>query len=529
MLIVPPSNASFRYNFPALQKRCHINSLPPEVLVEMFHFATSNTPAFAAEPVNLSQVSCKWRSIAFSTSTLWTNIQVEETLGLNLKFHHTCNRVKHFLDLSRRSPLTVEIVIRTFYMATCMEDSEHPFHHHAADFCHATQTLSRVLAGHVARFKTFNLVADDFASIADVQLHFPQVSMPLLESWKVHQAFVEQAFSGELEEPGDAARLLIPLRPRGMMEEHSATMYPNLKVAGFHAIPMAWAYFSPRHLQALSISFLPAGVRPTMAELRQILMANEHSLESFIIQGAAPLDSGEPFEMRGVRFLTLGFVKAEELISLLRTMRVPNLSQLSITDLRRACTSAADRPFISYDTTVLPLFAAIIRYLPLSKLDALFLRCLVFLPFAGQPAFSSPLLAWSHNRLDLPVPALPMFFFSLTTSLRDLTLIDPDPTAMHCLNYLPKFNADPGLLTLPIGSLARLHLVGFNLPLVQSFFMRRIQARASFRPVEEITLSMPSNWWPKLRFDFSLIARKVGIIHVPIDLATEKYLLRRIS
>jgi hypothetical protein len=503
---------------------CSINDLPPELLLEIFRFAM----VFAAEPVNLSQVSYKWRCIALCTPTLWTNIKVEETLGPGLTFHRTCSRVKCHLDNSRQLPLTVEVTIHTFCKSICMEDSEHPFHQYAAEFSDATQALSRVLAEHVSRFKTFHLVADDFPSIADVQLHFPQACMPLLESWKVHQTFIEQAFVGSLEEPEDATKLLIPLRPQGLMEEHSVAMYPNLKVAVFEAIPMVWAYFCPRHLRTLDISFLPVDARPTMAELRQILMAIEHSLEEFVMQGAAPLDSSEPFEMRGVRLLTLGFVNAEELIPLLTTMNVPNLLMFSITDLRRACTSAADRPFVSYDPMMFELFIAILINLPLDKLDMLLLRCITFLPFADQPAFASPLLTWSGNKLDLPVPLLPLYFFSLMTSLKDLTLIDPDPTTMHCLNYLPKFNIDPSFLALPVNSLTSLRLISFNLPLIQLFFERRLQAHASFRLMKEIVISMPSNWRSKLRFNFSLIAKEVQIINLPVDQASERYLMRRL-
>lgn len=523
MDVVTPIHASFRC-CSVLRKPCAINDLPLEVISEILHFAT----LLDVQPVNLSQVSSNWRCIVLSTPTLWTNIKVEETLGPTVTFDHTCIRVKHYLDNSRQLPLTVEIIIHTILKSICMEDNEHPFHRYAAEFCLATQALSRVLAEHVSRFRSFHLVADDFTSITDVQAHFPQVCMPLLESWTVHQTFIQQAFDEELEEPEDASKLLIPLRPQNLMEEHATDMHPNLKVAVFHAIPMAWAYFCPRHLQRLEISFLPVDARPTMAELRQLLMANEHSLEALTIQGAAPLDSSEPFEMRGVRSLTFGFVKAGELIPLLETMHVPNLSTLSITDLRRACTSAADRAFVSYDSTMLDLFTAIVSQIPLENIDMLLLRCIAFLPFADQPPFDSPLLVWSRNTLDLPIPVLPMYFFSLMTSLRDLTLIDPDPTTMRCLNYIPKFNTGPSLSNLPINSLMSLRLIGFNLPLVQSFFKRRIQVHDSFRVMEEIIFSMPSNWWPKLRFNFSLIAREVRIINVPVDQTIERYLMRRL-
>ena len=459
---------------------------------------------------------------------LWTNIKVEETLGPDLTIYQTCNRVKRHLNNSRQLPLTIKIIIHTFYESTCMEDSEHPFHTHVVDFSNATQTLSRVLAEHISRFKTFHLVADDFVSIADVQLHFPHASMPLLESWKVHQTFIEQAFDGELEDPEDATKLLIPLIPHGWSEENSNTMYPNLKNAVFHAVPMAWASFCPRHLHTLNISFLPHEARPTMAELRRILVANEHTLEELIIQGAAPLDSCEAFEMRGVRSLTLGFVDAGELIPLLMTMDVPNLSMFSITDLRRGCTSAAYRAFVSYDPIMLDLVITLLSCLPLDKLEVLHLRCIAFLPFADQPAFHSPLLAWSHNKLDLQIPLLPMYFFSLMTSLKDLTLVDPDPTTMHCLNYLPKFNIDPSLLILPINSLTSLRLVGFNLPLIQLFLKQRIQAHTSFRPVKEIEFNMPLNWRSRLRFNFALLASEVRTINVPVDKATERYLMRRL-
>ena len=514
---MPPSSVPWS----VITKCCAINTLPSEILLEIFRFAM----AFADV---LSEISYSWRCIALSTPTLWTNIKVEATLGPNFtfKYHHTCNHVKRYLKNSRQLPLAVEVILRTSWGSLNMEDTEHPFHHCASEFKNITRALSRILAGQICRFQTFRLIVDDFVSVVDIQAHFPQVSMPLLESWTVHQNFVEQAFDVELQEPGDAAKLFIPLRPQSAMAQHFHDMYPNLKVTAFHAIPMMWAYFCPRHLQTLNISFLPIHARPTMVELRQILMATEHSLEVLIIQGAAPSDYSEPFELRRVRSLTLGFVEAVELVPLLKTMRVPNLSTLSITDFRRHCTSAADRAFVSCDRTMIHLFTGIVFHLPLEKIEVLLLRCIVFLP----PHIDSPLRSLSRNKLNLPIPVLPMHFFHGMTSLKDLTLIDPDPITLHCLNFLPrKFNVDSSLSNrFSVSPLRTLRLNNFNLPSVQLFFQQRIQSHTSFRPVDEIVFSMPANWIHKLRFDFTLIAGNIRTIHVPVDRDTERYLMRRL-
>jgi len=502
-----------------------------ELLLEVFHISTSDIMAPNVMPATLSHVSKLWRDLILHAPKLWTKILVVEDLGPDVtEFEKTIDRVQFFLAHSAACALDVHIELRTFCDSYMMDDLWHPFHDIIDQFRQCTRSVSLLLAPHIWRIKSFNLDCDEFKPICDVQSSFPRVPMAMLEALRVRQLFEQQSFQNVLG-ASDANELTaiaisVPLVPRYAVEE----MYPKLRSAILATVPVDWQRFCPKNLHTLEISFLPITARPNGRMLRQILLANEHSLESLTIHGAGPADYvPEPFVMSNVRHLDLGYAYPQELIHLVKCMRVPNLVTLNIIDLRRKLMFAPQRRNLSYDDSPLALFHAIIDEFPLHQVKEVELRQITFMPdFILLPLF--PEIQIVPNLSRLPIPTTPLHFFCKLTALKSLTIVDPDPGTLHALNYLPPLFKnqrpydDSQFTHVPVPVLDFLHLVDFNFPLVRFFLKVRCNHHISFRRLFLLMLNMPVGWI--LDFDsLFLLADDVQLFDTILEPAVEADLL----
>jgi hypothetical protein len=257
---------------------------------------------------------------------------------------------------------------------------------------------------------------------------------------------------------------------------------------------MDWHHFSPKNLQTLEMSFLPMQARPDGETLRQVLLANEHTLESLTIHGSGPVDYAlHPYVMSKLRHLELGYACPSEPILLIKCLRVPNLTTLNITDLR----VVPDRRNTHYDPIVSVLFQALIDNFPLHQVKQLVLQHISFMPDMRLLRLY-PDVQLVPNLSVLPIPVTPLHLLLKLTTLKSLTIINPDPGTLHALNYLPTpiRGKDPPAVSqsthLPVPALDFLYLADFNLPLVGHFISVRLKHHSSFRRFRSLMFSIPT-------------------------------------
>jgi hypothetical protein len=512
-------------------QRSFISLIPNEILLDIFDMVPSKADARPhTSPVALSHVSELWRGLMLCSPKFWTTISIHETFTRPVThFPATLSRVLQFLERSATSALSINVVVVSQLSifehfptdAACCGDIE--------IFRRCIKILSDILAPHVWRFKSFDVVCDDFPYIADIQHRFPLISMPLLESWHVRQTFGEElAFEGDLASAADMTALHIPLRPDDVAEEKSSSIFPLLTSAIFSATPMKWSRFCPRNLRFLEISFLPTQARPDGEVLRQILLANEHSLVSLKISGAAPTSrASQPYVMSKLERLELGYAFPDELIPLVEDIKLPNLTNLVIEDLYRSSTPEFAREQLEYDHTTALLFQIITDHFPLRQVKDLELRHICLLPPLSQNTPTNIPIVLVPDLTDLVIPITPFEFFCEMVALKNLTLVDPDIAIIFTLSHIPVVTADAEAsddfeaTLLPAPALDYLHFKDFDQDLVRLFLTLRTSNHTSFRHLSKLTFGDPSGCldtsasWMKtitLLDDVFLLAEKIEYI-----------------
>ena len=473
-----------------------ISFVPNEILFDILSMVPSSAGAQPhLLPIVLSHVSQLWRALMLSSPKLWANISVHETYGQQVAhFSATLSRVQQFLERSSECALTVDIVV--LWQLNVLEQftTDATFDDGFEIFRGCMKVLSSIIAPHLWRFKTFNLVCDEFCSMVHIQSAFPQVSMPLLELWHIRQTYQELAFEGDLEDVDDMSALHMPLRRDDATEEETSFLFPRLQSAAFCATPLTWSRFCPRNLRFLEISDLPTQARPDGEVLRQILLANEHSLEWLKISGAAPTSyAHQHYVLSKLERLELGYAFPDELIPFLEDVQLPNLVHLVIEDLYRSSTPAFARQQLEFDGTTALLFYCITDNLPLHQVKDLELRHVCFFPPVSQ---NTPTNA-PITHFDLVIPDVSFEFFCKLAALRNLTLVDPDIATLLTLNHIP-ISVTTGEAggredSVPVPTLNSLRLENFNQDLIRVFLTLRMGNHTNLRRLAKLSLGNPSS------------------------------------
>jgi hypothetical protein len=481
-----------------------ISVIPDEVLLDILDMVMSMGGAQTHTlAVLLSHVSQLWRALTVCSPKFWTNVCIHETSGQPVThFTSTLARVHQFLQRSGKQPLTVDITVFSQMNASERLTMNPAICESFEIFRRCLKTLSNILTPHVERFKSFNLTCDEFRSIVHIQGGFPHVPMPLLEFWHVRQTAEELAFEGDLEDVNDMTALHIPLRTQETVEEGASSMFPRLRSAIFYATPMDWSRFCPKNLRFLEIGLLPAQARPSGDVLRQILLANEHSLESLKICGAAPTsNASHPYVLSKLQRLEIGYAFADELIPLVEDLQVPNLVHLVIEDLYRSSTPHCARQQLEYDHTTTLLFQSITEHFPLHQVKDLELLHICLLPPLSQTTPTNAPIVLVPDFCDLVIPFIPLEFFGQLVTLKNLTLVNPDIAVLFTLNHIPIIS-EAGIANdvhdapiVPAPALEFLRLEDFDQDLLRLFLILRISYHTSFRCLSKLTFCDPYSCW----------------------------------
>ena len=474
---------------------CTISSIPAEVLVFIFGLV----PSPHSLPVTLSHVCKSWRALSLGTPKLWSRIVIHEEYTIYIThFLTTLLRVQHCLTRSGSHALTLDIVILKCNVQHYSEPVSSKLGREALNsYSVCVRTLSAMLGAHTWRFRSFKLLCDEFSTIVDVQSCFPSIQMQLLEVWDIHQrdeiGEVEaQAMEDKLVfiSIADLTALSIPLVHRGLGPETGSTMFPRLRTATISATPLDWSRFAPRNLQSLDICYLPKPACPDGETLRQILLANAHSLTTLKLHGAAPATRAkEPYLVPTLQRLDLGCVYPDELIPFLEDIHFPNLESLAIENLFPL--------FMDHDNT--SLFQSLMNCLPITQLRSLELKNICFVPDHSDSSGMRRPIDLLPDLSNLVVPAITFEFFCKLRSLKDLTLLEPDMATLNVLNHIPVGVGirDGSAARIPIPSLDILRLERSDREYAereQIFLRTRIARRNSLLPINQIMFVRPGGW-----------------------------------
>ncbi|KAF8077586.1 hypothetical protein FPV67DRAFT_1462252 [Lyophyllum atratum] len=493
-----PHLEKFTFSVAVPSRLCHIKQLNVDVLCLIFEAAIFDADAATDMPSLISHVSSHWRSVVCGSPYLWTKIRIQESLARPQdKFLASILRVTHFLDRSKQLPVDISVSLRTFHLAHSMSDPDHPFHFRTNSFRVVTKILSVVLGAHIRRIRRFILVADELPSVRDVQERLPLTPMPCLESWVTMVDDEEMGMVGGLDE-------------QQANPTTGVDLYPRLQVLVLFGTCIPFGRFAPTNLTVLSLSPVPVSQRPGLSILRNVLVANAHSLKELALDLVEPEGYIAPFELPNLVSLTLGFLNPADAVPLVGAMRVPKLALLSITDLERDMhfPQAFDD---AYEDTSFLLIAALVNYFPLANLRKLVISHLHFAPDRFDDVRHVEKIA---NAKDLDIKALPFNLFAAMTKLENLTLIYPTSTPLNCLNYIPLSEEHPKR---PLPALRHLDIQAFSLPLIQSFLQCREEGINVYGKLDRMSFSMPRAWREEDIAGEGVLCRRRHVSYFDVD------------
>ncbi|GLB34581.1 hypothetical protein LshimejAT787_0201460 [Lyophyllum shimeji] len=463
-----------KFTFKSPPGPCYIATLHVDELYYIFQMSVFTPGASFNVPIILSRVCSRWRSIVRQAPLLWTSVGNHEYIENPGRTAKHLRRLEHYLRHSGQSPLDVSIVLKTSHPPYSLYDEQHPFTQYAYLFKVLMKTLSVILAPHLGRVRRFSLSADELSSVLDVQSGFRHCPMPLLESWETMVESEEMGVLDTLEgrELGETLEVLsVPLRPRDVSTS-PAIFYPRLTTLTLCGTPLAFGRFAPTNLRELSLGSLPEAHRPDLPTLREMLLANQHSLEKLSLCLAEPTgESAPPFILPHLVSLKLGFFEPKDVLPLVTAMRVPQLTCLCLLDQQRGMTFPVDLTGVYEDTSLL----------------------LSHIQFAPDLYDEARHIEDVPNIKGLDIRTLPFQFFMAMERLETLSLAYPAATPLNCLNYLP-IAGNNTVPKRPLPGLRHLNILLFSLPLVQSFIKTREESKETFDRLESISFTMPCEW-----------------------------------
>ncbi|KAK0438434.1 hypothetical protein EV421DRAFT_1738488 [Armillaria borealis] len=286
---------------------CFAQRVPNELLSYIFLYASHQTNA-----IHLSHVCSRWRNVALSTGSLWTDITVTfpTSIGQLSSIPLTCT-------WTFATPLGTGTSI---HMVLGTEDME---------------AVLSLLLPHANRWKSVTLLTDTWAPMWTFLKETQRVKMPTLRSVKLSRCNAYFVGKGETFEP---AGLREPLRLFGGQE------IEMLREVGLVGVHVDWVG-SPglRNLLDLELKYHASDVMPAFQEFRAILEGCP-DLKHLSIVGWGPRfddpavsdSTTTPIRLPNLIRFSLGFVDTEYAIRLLEHMALPVLLELALEDVSRS-------------------------------------------------------------------------------------------------------------------------------------------------------------------------------------------------
>ncbi|KAJ7148926.1 hypothetical protein C8R43DRAFT_1007669 [Mycena crocata] len=323
-----------------LHGRSSIDRLPNELLSTIFisaieqHCHDESNP-FTTSPTTISHICRRWRQVALSTGSLWTNIVLTFPTS-----NEQLTRTLTWLGRSKTYPLDILMDFRD--QEWDWEEDTHGFR------WEDMEAVLRLLLPFSPRWRTIELFTDTWAPIFAFLLRTRAVGSSLNCLEKLHLARCNEYFAtkDEIFEPTALSQHL-PLFGG------SEALVPRLREVSLSGVHIDWS--APLgNLTKLELKYHAANVMPSVTQFAQILTACP-DLEVLTIVGcgpklpaavtAAPADGltssaahgGSParptLKLTRVTQLTFGFVDVNDAMYLLSILDLPALRALNIEDV----------------------------------------------------------------------------------------------------------------------------------------------------------------------------------------------------
>ncbi|KAK0448449.1 uncharacterized protein EV420DRAFT_843689 [Desarmillaria tabescens] len=313
---------------------CFAQRVPNELLSYIFLSAFHQ-----ANAIHLSHVCSRWRNVALSTGSLWTDITIT--------FPTSVGQLSCALTCLRRSkvyPLDLYLDFRD----PAWDWDEHSHGFGSEDM----ETVLGLLLPHANRWKSVNLLTDTWAPMWTFLKETQRVEMPTLRSVKLSRCNAYFVGKGETFEP---AGLREPLRLFGGQE------MGTLREVGLVGVHVDWAGSGLRNLLDLELKYHASDVMPTFQEFKAI-MEGCPDLKYLSIVGWGPRFDSPPILDSSATLIRLpnlirfsfGFVDTEYAIRLLEHMVLPVLMELALEDVSRSLSF--------YDAESLPDVKALLEW-----------------------------------------------------------------------------------------------------------------------------------------------------------------------
>ncbi|KAG1864455.1 hypothetical protein C8R48DRAFT_672535 [Suillus tomentosus] len=334
--------------------RCHIESLPVELLSYIFTLATHDCDseegrAFSPEsvtlPTVLASVNSRWRKLAISVPTLWSTLSIDLKALVRSHPNHVFtfhqqpfDQLSSFITWSKHSSLDILIDARDPKSRELIGSRKSKRLYLQMDRWRSLEVISDTLKPLCAALRLLSSHNPTRSGSAASRLEF----IKLKRSNDFYHAHAEQ-FLPPMELDSVPFAVLTGASDQDTIAPcHSL---PKLRHVDIFGVPLNWAGFlrtlGVGHcIQSLELSYHDRTLRPTFDQFSAIINACP-LLRRLVIQESGPVLS-QPYHRRGVVSLPMleelhlgyvGYVETDSLIALLSRLDAPNLDALSIEDV----------------------------------------------------------------------------------------------------------------------------------------------------------------------------------------------------
>jgi hypothetical protein len=360
------------------------------------------------------------------------------------------------------------------------------------------------------RVKTLDIRSNRSAAASMVSQLIPY-GLPMLERFRV-----------TLEEQGFRTMPEVILLPVGLFNDASTpasespqaqmnSLLPRLKELSLSGTLTFWNFGAITNLTSLTVNCIPSRFRVRLHDFRDVLMQNANALEKLELQASIichPSEFNPPSSiiLPKLQQLHFGFVSQFEAIELLQALQVPSLKTLDLRNIPRIHSfqyrrlrSTPFRPIVPwrppltaneyYDCSTLLHYLCVVPSAFLAQIESLTLGslCLVYHE-----------RAWYTDVLTRSVSAqfvCPIRLMQRMTSLKTLTLHDPDPSFLRSLNFpvpVPGTEADAQpSWTYPGPQLSNLMITHVKYKDLRDFLSDRIGAARHVALHPEVSEKLP--------------------------------------
>ncbi|TFK63504.1 hypothetical protein BDN72DRAFT_928291 [Pluteus cervinus] len=471
-------------------------TLPEDVLLYIFELGAREYACFG---LKLTCICQYWRTLALATSILWSNISVvndyethlsapvipratsfgqrvdEPQLMANPEFQ----QLQCYLYYSRNRSLDIEIRLR-MPRRTARNDESNG----GSDlYHHRTRVIGRLLFQHSHRIRSLMVKADSYSAASSffnslkgsgMEYTGHNSKLPIDElkrEWGRLEDFRVQ-WTGSVWSFEEMSMDLQNQSMLSFLEEKTSIFsrkpsitpapvcLPQLRRLMIRGLAVNWQFFAPANLKELHILDMHSSIKPTLRQLKAILLANQATLKELSLIDACEYsevdnDSVGQVVLPALRTLSLGYRNALDLCPVVTVMRSPALKIFAIQNVRGrkfevAASSDLTDAQANYFASTRALFITIVENWDLSMVETLTLTDVQFLfDNVGMPPnplshmeeveklFEDDLDAEGGDDWSISARALlPVDFWQKCGGLKNLILIRPDPVTLYTV-YCP--------------------------------------------------------------------------------------------